>query len=149
MTSTLLSIVLLAGGPSLDALDSMRQELRPLLDALAIVESNNNDKAVGDGGRAIGRYQVWRVYWQDAVEHAPELGGEYQDVLSKEYAERVIVSYLHRYAKEAIAEGDFEKLARIHNGGPKGYKKRATVPYWNRVETHLTRCPFCGRFESL
>ena len=133
----LLSIFLLVGGPSLATLDAKREDIRPLLNALAVVESNNNDNAIGDGGKAIGRYQIWEVYWHDAVEFCPSLKGEYQDVKSQEYAERIIVAYLLRYAKGAVDCKDFEQLARMHNGGPKGYKKKATLKYWNRVEKEL------------
>jgi hypothetical protein len=135
--SFLLSIFLLTGGTDLATLDAKREEIRPLLNALAIVESNNSDAAVGDNGRAIGRYQIWEIYWRDAVAFAPYLKGEYQDVRSKDYAERIITAYLLRYARDAVECKDFERLARIHNGGPKGYKKKATLKYWNRVEENI------------
>lgn len=145
-----LLLALTMSGPSVQRLDELRTELRPLLTALAIVESGNKDDVPdGDGGKAIGRYQIWSVYWQDATEYAPAIGGAYKAVKDKDYAERVIVAYFLRYGKDAIEARDFEKLARIHNGGPKGYKKRATDKYWAKVKTHLTPCPFCGRIESL
>ena len=34
-----------------------------------------------------------------------------------------------------------EDLARIHNGGPDGYKKPATVGYWQKVQSHLKPKP--------
>jgi hypothetical protein len=135
----LLSIFLLVGnGTDLAVLDRTRESLRPFLDAVAIVESNGNDAAVGDGGKAIGRYQIWEVYWRDAVAFSPSLKGNYQDVTDKTYAERVMVAYLLRYAKGAVESHDYEKLARIHNGGPKGYQKNATLKYWNRVRENLS-----------
>lgn len=135
--SFLLTIFLSVGGTDLATLDVKREEIRPLLNALAVVESNNNDAAVGDNGRAIGRYQIWEIYWHDAVEFCPSLKGEYQDVRSKDYAERIITAYLLRYARDAVECKDFEQLARIHNGGPKGHKKKATLKYWNRVRENL------------
>ena len=135
--SFLLTIFLSVGGTDLTTLDVKREEIRPLLNALAVVESNNNDDAIGDAGKAIGRYQIWEIYWHDALEFCPSLKGEYQDVKSQEYAERVITAYLMRYAKGAVESKDFERLARIHNGGPKGYKKKATLKYWNRVRKNL------------
>ena len=30
-----------------------------------------------------------------------------------------------------------EDLARIHNGGPDGYKSKLTIKYWERVKKHL------------
>jgi hypothetical protein len=34
-------------------------------------------------------------------------------------------------------DATFEDLARIWNGGPRGWKKKSTRKYWNRVETAL------------
>ena len=104
--------------------------------ALAQVESNHNDDAVGDGGNAIGRYQVWRVYWIDATEFSG-IGGKYEDVKDKAYAERIIEAYMQRYARKAWAAKDWETLARIHNGGPRGHKKKATEKYWQKVKAVL------------
>ena len=50
-----------------------------LLPALALVESRNDPKAVGDGGDAIGIYQIHQSYWQDAVDFDKTLGGSYKD----------------------------------------------------------------------
>jgi len=124
----------MAQGPSLKQLDAVRAQLRPLLDALIAVESNGRDDAVGDAGRALGALQVWRVYWSDALEHAPAIGGEYRDVATREYAERVVVAYWLRYCAAAVEAGDVERLARVHNGGPRGHRKAATVGYWQRVQ---------------
>ena len=48
-------------------------------------------------------------------------------------------AYMKRYATEARlghAPTD-EDMARIHNGGPNGYKNPATVAYWQRVQKYL------------
>lgn len=125
---------LVAQAPTLRDLDAARAKLRPLLDALVQVESSGRDDAVGDAGNALGALQIWRVYWSDALEHAPAIGGAYEDVRTRVYAERVVVAYWMRYAAAAVRDGDLERLARVHNGGPRGHKKRATVGYWQRVQ---------------
>ena len=130
---------LLLNGPSVSDVDAARDALRPFLNALAVVESNGKDDAIGDGGKALGRYQVWQVYWSDAIEHCPEIGGRYKDVTNKDYAERIVVAYLMRYAPKAVAAADYETLARIHNGGPKGHKSKATLKYWRKVERALAK----------
>lgn len=122
---------------SLSQVDAARAELRPFLDAIASVESGADDSAVGDNGKAIGRYQVWRVYWQDALQACPELKGSYKDCVDKDYAERVMCAYLLRYCPKAVGAKDYQVLARIHNGGPRGATKRATLPYWVRVKKVL------------
>jgi hypothetical protein len=113
------------------------------LPALARVESNNNPKAVGDNGAAIGMYQIHRCYWQDAIEFDKTLGGRYEDCFDPEYAERVVRAYLKRYAP---ADATVEQLARIHNGGcnilKKQHSKKAkdkkawdnTTKYWNKIK---------------
>ena len=126
-------------GPSLILLDHYRRTLRPFLDAVAEVESGHDDKATGDDGKAIGRYQIWSIYWDDAKAFAPAIKGEYSDCRNKEYAERIVVAYLLRYAKNAIEVRDYQTLARIHNGGPRGARKTATLKYWEKVEKILAK----------
>ena len=101
-----------------------------LLDAMYTVESNRGKNLVGDGGKAIGPYQIWREYWQDAVEHDKSIGGKYEDCMDKAYAEKIIRAYWKRYAPKGAT---LEQLARIHNGGPRGHKRSATVKYWQKI----------------
>ncbi len=117
-------------------------DARPILDAIRQVETGgcaDPANAVGDGGKALGPYQIHRVYWQDAVERDPSLvanGETYANVRSQAYAERVILAYWSRYAKSWTAE----ELARIHNGGPSAMKpkrKRFTDGYWAKVQAAL------------
>ena len=90
----------------------------------------------GDNGNAIGPYQIWKVYWLDAVEFSG-LGGSYEDCRDIVYAEQVIHKYMKRHARDAWESGDWETVARIHNGGPNGATKTSTVKYWKKVEEHL------------
>lgn len=119
--------------PTIDQLDAYRAELRPLLDAIRQVESGGDDNAKGDNGKALGAYQIWRVYWQDATDWATSIEGSYEEVRDRAYAERIMVAYWHRYARQAINEKNYETLARVHNGGPRGQSKKATLNYWNKV----------------
>ena len=111
----------------------------PILDAIEAVETGGHRdpaNAVGDAGRALGPMQIHRVYWADAVEHDPSLvanGETYQSVRDRTYARRVVMAYWSRYAPA----WDAQTLARIHNGGPKGHRKRATLGYWGKVEKAL------------
>jgi hypothetical protein len=114
------------------------QEVENLLDAIRTVETGaeaDPDAAVGDGGKALGAFQIWRVYWIDAVERNPALKQQgYNAVTNRAYARAVVKAYWKRYApKNATAED----LARIHNGGPKGHKKDSTLKYWVKVRKVL------------
>ena len=111
----------------------------PILDAIEKVETGGQRdpaNAIGDGGKALGPMQIHKVYWLDAVEHDPSLvanGETYQSVRCSIYARRVVMAYWSRYAKS----WDAETLARVHNGGPKGHTKRATLGYWAKVRAKL------------
>ena len=110
-----------------------------LLEAIRIVESNNNPNAVGDSGNAIGIYQIWEDYHTDAC-MAGNISGEYLDCYNPVYAENVVVEYMKRYATERrLGVVTPEKVARIHNGGPNGWKIGATEKYWDKVEPIFER----------
>lgn len=109
-----------------------------ILDAIRFVESSGREQPPdGDGGLAIGPYQIHRIYWQDAVAFGPGLGGDYQDCRKRDYAERVIDAYMRKWAPDAWTRGDAERIARVHNGGPKGHENPKTDRYWERVRARL------------
>lgn len=80
----------------------------------------------------LGPLQITRAYWKDS-----NVAGEWEDCCSWEYSVKVLCSYLRRYAKEALQKNDFETLARIHNGGPRGAQKPQTASYWEKVQRYL------------
>jgi hypothetical protein len=100
--------------------------------ALHIVETSGRTGAIlGDNGRALGPLQIHRGYHADA-----RIGGDYSRCADLDYSKRVVTAYLQRYAPQAWAAGaagDVVTLARIHNGGPKGASKPATVAYGDKV----------------
>ena len=97
--------------------------------ALHVVETSGRTGAIiGEQGRALGPLQMHRAYHTDA-----RSGGDYSRCSDLDYSKRVVSAYLQRYAPQAWAEGDVKTLARIHNGGPKGASKPATVAYGDKV----------------
>ena len=116
------------------------KEMDRVLAAIRIVESNNNPDAVGDSGNAIGVYQIWTSYWKDATERSG-IGGVYLDCYKPDYADRIVRAYMARYAnaRRLGRPVTIEDIARIHNGGPNGYKKKATLKYWEKVKKELNR----------
>ncbi len=102
--------------------------------ALHIVETSGRTGAIlGDDGKALGPLQIHRAYHADA-----RIGGDYSRCADLDYSKRVVSAYLQRYAPQAWAAGDVTTLARIHNGGPRGATKQATVNYGAKV-TRLTK----------
>ena len=79
----------------------------------------------GDNGKAIGPLQIWYVYWKDSgIKY-----GKYQDCRNLAHAKQVVKLYMMKYARKAVEKGDLKTMARIHNGGPKGHLKKATLKY--------------------
>ena len=97
--------------------------------ALHQVETSGRHGAIlGDNGRSLGPLQISRAYHADA-----RVAGSYEQVTDLAYARRVTTAYLKRYAPQAWAQGDVATLARIHNGGPAGARKPATLGYADKV----------------
>ena len=104
-------------------------DLRTLYNAIAQVESGGDDGAVGKAGE-LGRYQILRPYWIDA--RMPD--GRYEDVRNAAYAERVMLRYWQRYAAQALASGDWKRLALVHHLGPRPERlPKEAVRYWALV----------------
>lgn len=122
-----------------------------LILSIFVVESGNNPAVKpGDGGKALGIAQIWRVYWIDAAsnlkkEH-PKEKHTYQRVCEPKYAAWTIVAYAKRYSPKELAilvnpkqhtQAEVYRaasiIARRHNGGPKGDRKKATIEYGKKV----------------
>ena len=109
-----------------------------LLSAICMVESGCNPEVKdGDNGKAKGAYQIWESFHSDAVEFDKSIGGSYEDVKDKAYAEKVIRAYMQRYAPDNATP---EQIARIFNAGPRALSEkriRLTDGYWAKVKKWL------------
>ena len=103
-----------------------------LISALIIVESSNNDMAIGDQGRAIGCLQIHRAVVLD-VNRITGSHYRHQDMTNRAQARAVCEAYLTHYGRGATTE----QLARRWNGGPTGDRKSATEAYWAKVKKQL------------
>jgi hypothetical protein len=108
-----------------------------LLPAIIWQESNGNDNAVGDNGNAYGCLQIWQSYMSDVYKWrtAKECLG------NRKLSIDVYQKYMARYATEKqlgrpVTDQD---IARIHNGGPSGWKKPQTQVYWWGVQAKMKK----------
>ena len=109
--------------------------LAPLCTAIAEVESNN-------GETSDNIYQISVAYVEDVNRIT---GNRYEFTVHDRYirwvAERMMVEYWqyygNHYVRQTGKQPTAEILARIHNGGPNGYLKPSTEPYWLKVKACL------------
>lgn len=107
-----------------------------LIPALIQVESGGNEKAVGDKGRAKGILQLHKIYIND-VNRIAKKNFVHDDAFDVEKSKQIVKIYLlhygKKYEKKTGKKVSDEILARIHNGGPRGYEKASTEKYWNKI----------------
>lgn len=130
------------------AADHLHYGINPLIRAIHQVESGGRlteDKPIlGDWcprrqtHLSRGPLQISKAAHIDALEHWPHIGGTYTDVDRLDYSISVFNAYMDRYASERrVGKATAEIKARIWNGGPNGHVKKATLPYWEKVQSWL------------
>ena len=109
-----------------------------LILALIAVESSGDDFARGDNGKAWGCLQMHSAYVQDASDWSGK-NWKHEDAFNRQTSISIFMAYMDRYATPGRLgrKPTPEDIARIHNGGPNGYKKKSTLKYWERVKTEL------------
>lgn len=124
MTLSLLTILLMATSPSQT---STELDWDRILNAIHMVEtSGRTGPIIGDGGAALGPLQIHRGYHSDS-----RVKGPYSNCGSLSYSRTVVRAYMGRYAtKRRLGRAPTPvDIARMHNGGPNGHKKKATLGY--------------------
>lgn len=109
-----------------------------LISALIQVESSGRDNVVGDDGQAFGPLQIH----QEMVDDVNRLYGTsytHRDMFTRAKAVDVCHKYLDFYGSEKRLgrPPTAQDHARIWNGGPAGWKRKATQGYWAKVRRHL------------
>lgn len=114
-----------------------------LFRAICMVESGNDPNAYNYEENAAGVAQIRPIMIQDANriyrlrtwakdgDHWT-LNDRYDPAKSREIFETVISHYMTHYDLTGA-----KAAARIWNGGPTGWKKRATLQYWRKVSAAL------------
>ena len=109
-----------------------------LLHAITYVESRGDNSAIGDGGLAHGSLQIHKGVVLD-VNRVYGTNYTHNDAFDRASAVDLFYKYLSIYAIERRLghPPTDEDKARIWNGGPNGFKKSATVGYWQKVRRAL------------
>jgi len=114
--------------------DVLIKDIRP---AMIHVESRGNPRAIGKKGER-GILQIMPDYWTDGTKALGVSWDYEQGSFDRQQSFAVSRAYLKRYARSYECRTGKpvtrEVLARIHNGGPYGYRRLSTARYWKRVE---------------
>ena len=105
-----------------------------LVHAIHMVETGGLvGPTLGDNGNALGPLQIHRSYFKDS-----NVSGSYNQVSVLRNATVVFLAYMDRYciSNRLGRAPTAEDVARIHNGGPNGYKKASTIKYWHKVRKY-------------
>lgn len=110
-----------------------------LIKAISHVESRHKLNAVNGKEDAYGHLQIRNCVVQDVNRH---FGTQYKvtDALDSLKAVDIFIKYQQIYTSEFNPE----VMARIWNGGPKGYLKSNTYNYWHQLVK-----PQMDRFNSV
>ncbi|MCK5601773.1 hypothetical protein KAR91_07895 [Candidatus Pacearchaeota archaeon] len=111
-----------------------RITLDDLLDAIRTVETGGEadpDNCYGDGGRALGAYQIHEIYVRDANRILGWYRFRYEDRRDRKKSREMTSIVIQHYGK-----GDIETMARTHKCPPERYKD-STLPYWEKVKVVL------------
>jgi hypothetical protein len=103
-----------------------------LIPAIMIVEGAHSDTISANGERGI--LQITEICVQDVNRIVGEQRYVHEDAHDDAKAREICIIYLSHYGGK---DATYEKLARIWNGGPKGYKKQTTVKYWELIQNIL------------
>lgn len=106
-----------------------------IIAVLISIESSGNDLAIGDGGAARGPLQIHREVVQD-VNRISGKKFQWTRMTNRAEAKQVAEIYLGHYATERRLGRKVtpQDVARIWNGGPNGYKVKATDRYVAKFE---------------
>ena len=98
-----------------------------ILDVICQLESGC-DSRIGRGANGeVGPYQISLAYFQDSM-----VAGDWGQCQDPRYSRRVVKAYMRRWVPTAWELADAEVVLRTHHGGPRGFSKASTLPYWDR-----------------
>ena len=106
---------------------------KDFIPALIQVESEGNPRALGKNNDR-GILQITPILVKE-VNRISGLAYTHDDAWDPEKS----IEMFYIIARKYCPEQDFEKMARIWNGGPQGHTKECTIAYWNKVKNELDR----------
>ena len=113
-----------------------------LVEALIQVESRGKEDCIGDKHLiipSVGVLQIRPIMVRE-VNRILKLLGKNQRYKNKDRYSRIKSIKMFNIWKDYHHKNDSDEvIARCWNGGPKGWKRKATLHYWNKVQKELSK----------
>ncbi len=113
-----------------------------LIEALIQVESEGIEDIHGDiglkEGPSVGVLQIRPIMVREVnrILRIKKINKKFK--LKDRYSRKKSIEMFNIWRMFYHPDGNFEKISRTWNGGPKGYLKKSTVGYWMEVQNELS-----------
>lgn len=124
------------GAKTLQKIDELKKKPKSLIEAIIQVESGGNDNAIGDLKLKHKAYGPLQIRQPVCIDVNKKLGTNYKSTNclgNRDLSIKIFNVYMTIYCNGFSDEWK----ARCWNGGPSGYKKKATEVYWSKVKKLL------------
>jgi hypothetical protein len=108
------------------------RRMRIVFDAICIVESNNVESSYNRKENAVGVAQFRPIAIVE-INRLYKANFKHSMAYDREWSWVFFLMTQSVYNKN----GDYERAARVHNGGGQGWYVTATNPYWEKVDSVL------------
>ena len=108
-----------------------------LVDAVMYVESRNNPNAWNKHEDACGVLQIRPIMINDVNRILSKKNTPKVYTLNDRWSKTKSIEIFNIIQEYYSPNGTPERIARVWNGGPNGYKKPQTLAYWHKVKQQL------------
>jgi|TARA_R110000744_G_scaffold114347_4_gene213844 hypothetical protein len=107
-----------------------------LIEAMILVESRGDDSAYCKREEAVGCLQIRPIMLREVNRLLSRRGDDRRYTLEDRWSREKSIEIFMVFSK---SKNSLEQMARNWNGGPRGYKRSATLGYWSKVVNNITK----------
>jgi len=116
------------------------QPVDTLVIALIYVESRGKENAIGDthlGSPSVGVLQIRPIMVREINRILKRKKSDKRFKLKDRFSREKSIEMFHIWQSYHLPNSSDEVIARCWNGGPKGWKRKSTLHYWNKVQREI------------
>jgi len=117
--------------------DPISETSDQLVHAMINVESRGNDSAFCASEKAVGCLQIRPIMLREVNRLLRRSGSDKRFSLTDRWSREKSIEIFDTWRSISHPDDSDEVVARCWNGGPKGWKKKATDCYWEKVTSYL------------